>query len=483
MNGWIQHKKEHWSMIFPELFINCRLQIKKLLVLPLLSLYSDRKTRGIRKPLSMVAVFTVVQLKAEYGFFINELNKTYQVRKVPVSEDKIDPIIDLLIVIHPKDMHPDLRFAIDQYVLGGGKVLFFVDPISMLDRKFRGRNYIAGSHRSTKDLFAAWGIGVDFGKVLGDLDYAGRGNAPGNGKGDAFQIVARGETFNRRNLITANLKKMHFSKAGAIVRLKDSELEFEPLIQSSRNATLVPISQAVEDLATFRTQFSPTGERLNLAVRLRGQFKTAFPGGPPPSPVGAGNYVAPLTASIKPSTIIVVADTDLLADKFYITPSGYYGYQSPRIINDNLNFLVNACEVLTGGDELISLRTRGKFERPFTRVLAIERKAQEKWREKETELQERIEYLQLKLKRLESQKSPHQQTFGISPKQQAEVDKMKSEHQRIKSELKTVRKNFRAEIETLGAVVKAINIFLMPFIVALFGAGYGLHRRRKMMRK
>jgi ABC-type uncharacterized transport system involved in gliding motility auxiliary subunit len=276
---------------------------------------------------------------------------------------------------------------------------------------------------------------------------------------------------------------MLFPRAGATTRLKDSELDFEPLIQSGINATLVPSSQAVGDLATFRTQYSPSGKRFNLAVRLRGQFKTAFPEGPPTNPIGTSNHEDPLTSSIKPSTIIVVADADLLADEAYIKPAGLYGYRVPKVINDNLNFLVNACEVLTGSDDLISLRTRGRFERPFTRVIELERKAQAKWREKETELQQRIETLQLKLKRLETQKSPLQQTFGLSPKQQAEVEEMRSEHQRINRELKAVRKNLRTDIEILGVVVKAINIFLMPFIVVLFGIGYGVYRQRKVMRK
>jgi gliding motility-associatede transport system auxiliary component len=413
--------------------------------------------------------------------FITELNKIYQVRKVAVSEDTIDPIIDLLIVIHPKDMHPDLRFAIDQYVLSGGKVLIFVDPSNMSDGGSKARSYIAGSERSTKDLFAAWGIDVDFNKVLGDLDQASR-SMSGTGEGDAFEIVVRGEAFNKTNLITASLETMRFPKAGAIIRLKDSELDFEPLIQSGLNATLVPTSQAVGDLATFRTQFSPTKERFNLAVRLRGQFKTAFPEGPPASPAGATKPADPLTSSIKPSTIIVVSDADILADETYMKSSGF-GYQPPTVINDNLNFLVNACEVLTGSDDLILLRTRGKFERPFTRVIELERRAQEKWREKETELQQKIESLQQKFRKLESQKSPHQQTFGLSPKQQAEVEKMKFEHERINRELKTVRKSLRADVEMLGTVLKAVNIFLMPLLVALVGVSYGVYRQRKMKRR
>jgi len=420
--------------------------------------------------------------------FIAELNKIYEVRKVPGSTDKIDPEIDLLLVIHPKDLHPDLRFAIDQYVLAGGNILFFVDPSCISDTGTKHRQYFAGTNRSTRDLFTAWGISVNFDKVLGDLDMASRRSTRGTLEGNPFHINARGEAFNPTNLLTSNLESMLFPKTGAIAKLENSSFEFEPLIQSGTNAALVIVSQAEGDPAAFRTRLNPTGERFNIAVRIRGRFNTAFPEGPPPAgPAGSATveqpHAAPLTVAKKTSTLIVVADADLLADQYYIRHTGYWGYQTPKVINDNLNFLVNACEILTGSDDLIGLRTRGKLDRPFTRVMEIERKAKAQWRAKEKELVEGFEAGKQKLMALESQKSPTQQSFGFSPRQQAEVEKLKTEQQRINRELKEVRKSLRADVETLGAVLKSVNIFMMPLFVTLAGIGYGVYRQRKMKRK
>ena len=419
---------------------------------------------------------------------ISELNKIYEVRKVPASADKIDPEIDLLLVIHPKDLHPDLRFAIDQYVLAGGNSLFFVDPFCLSDTGTKRGQMIAGTNRSTRDLFTAWGISVNFDKVLGDLDMASQRSAQGTLDRNPFYINARGAAFNPTNLLTSNLESMLFPKAGAITKLENSSFEFEPLIQSGKNAALVTVSETEGDPAAFRTRLNPTAERFNLAVRIRGRFNSAFPEGSPAAGPARSDtleqpHAAPLTVAKKTSSLIVVADTDLLADQYYIRHTGYWGYQAPKVINDNLNFLVNACEILTGSDDLIGLRTRGKLDRPFTRVMELERKAQAQWLAKEKELVEGFEAGKQKLLALESQKFPTQQSFGFSPKQQAEVEKLKTEQQRINRELKEVRKSLRADVETLGAVLKSINIFMMPLLVSLLGIGYGVYRQRKMKRK
>jgi ABC-type uncharacterized transport system involved in gliding motility auxiliary subunit len=421
--------------------------------------------------------------------FIDELQKIYEVRKVAVSTDAIDPAIDLLVVIHPKDMHPDLRFAIDQFVLSGGKVLFFVDPLSMSDTGSQDRKDIAGTDRSTKDLFSAWGVFVDFGKVVGDLDMAGRGTSSGADAVNPLFIAASATAFNRTNLVTSKLESMLFPMAGVITKLENSDVVFEPLIQSGTNAALMTASQVNGDPETLRRQLTPTGERYNLAVLLRGRFKTAFPEGPPAleppvdSKRGVPSLAAPLKTSNKTATMILVADADLLADQYYLRDSGYYGYRAPEMVNDNLNFFLNACEALTGSDDLISLRSRGRFERPFTRVIEIERAAQEKWHKKETELTQRVETIRQELRELESLKTPNQQTFGLSPKQQAQIEQMRSEHQRIDRELKVIRKSLRSEVEMLGGVLKTVNILLMPLMVALAGIGYGVYRQRKMKRR
>jgi ABC-type uncharacterized transport system involved in gliding motility auxiliary subunit len=153
-----------------------------------------------------------------------------------------------------------------------------------------------------------------------------------------------------------------------------------------------------------------------------------------------------------------------------------------KVFNDNLNFLSNACELLTGGDSLIGLRSRGTFERPFTVVMALENRAQERWLSKENELQERVERANRKLKELEQRKDASQRLI-ISPEQEAEIARFKAERRKIRRELKQVRKNLRADIDTLGNRLKAINVFLMPFLVACAGLVFALYRQRRMRKR
>ncbi|MBW2370548.1 MAG: GldG family protein [Deltaproteobacteria bacterium] len=430
---------------------------------------------------SGVSLSPQLQNTGQVWTFISELNKIHEVRKVAVSEDRIDPAIDLLLVIHPKDLHPDLRFAIDQYVLAGKNAIFFVDPSCSSDTGTQNRQYIAGSDRSTRDLFAAWGISVDFAMIVGDIDYADRGGSQPAGEGNPFHIAPRGAAFNQSNLLTAKLESMRLPKAGAITQTPDSPYEFEPLIQSGKQATLMPAGQTGDTAATVRSQLSASNDPYNLAVRIRGKFKTAFPEGP----IGATDPLPEpqLIQAEKSATILIVADADMLADASYIRRVGYYGYETPKIVNDNLNFLVNACEILTGSDDLIGLRTRGTFERPFTRVLEIERKAQAQWRVKEKELLEGMATGRQKIRNLEQFKDPTQKSIGLSPKQAAEIEKLKAEQKRVTRELKTVRKNLRADVETLGVKIKVINIFLVPLLVAIAGVGFGIYRQRKMKDK
>jgi len=415
--------------------------------------------------------------------FVNELKEVYRVRPVSASADKIDPEVDLLLVIQPKDMHLDLRFAIDQYVLAGGNAIFLVDPYCVADTGTKSQKYIAGPQRSTRDLFAAWGISVDFGKVLKDLDLASRDNLPGNDTQQPFHISARGESLNQTSLLTSNLEALLLPLPGAI-RIENESATVQPLIQSGTNAALVAASQVGAGPAIDRATFEPTGQRYNLAVHIRGRFQTAFPEGPPPAGLGrVPAHKTPLKSAIKPATIVVVADVDFIADRAFIQYAGPWGQQRPQVVNDNMNFLVNVCEILTGSDNLIELRTRGTFERPFTRVIELERNAREKWRAKEKELTEGFEAVTRKLRFLESQKSPSQQLLGLSPQQAAAIEKMKYNQQQIQLELKAVRKSFRADVETLGTILKAVNIFLLPLLVTLVGIGYGVYRHGKINKR
>lgn len=417
--------------------------------------------------------------------FIKELQDVYEVTRIEQDTEMIPDDIDLLIIVHPKDLTDNFEYAIDQYVLKGGNALIFVDPSATRDMMSQQQ----ASSSSLPRLFKAWGIHMDTDKAVVDFDYPTNLRNPSNQvESNPSWLSLSGEAFNKDALITSQLESMILPLAGAIVKAEDAKIEYEPLIQSSANSALFNTFQLRFGSEQIRREFQPTPDRYDLAVKIQGTFKTAFPDGKPlqeqdndlnddgkeeKSVSGES-----LKESIDKAVIIVVSDSDLLWDEYYLTRQNFLGMQLVNFFNNNLDFFQNATEILSGGEDLISIRSRGKFERPFTRVQMLEKKAAAQWLETEQDLVRKVEETNLKLKELESLKDASQK-FVLSKEQEAEIQKFKEERLRINHELKLVRRHLRAEIESLGTGIKFINIFLMPLLVCVAGIGYALVKRKK----
>ena len=420
-------------------------------------------------------------------FFVEELRKTYEVREIdPAAEGPIDPALDLLLLVHPKGLSLKLQYAIDQYVLSGRNALVFVDPLALTEGQQQRFQPPEGS--GLERLLTAWGVEMDPQKAVADLDQPTRIRTRTNAVEDSpVWVSAQGEAFNSKEVVTAKLERMLLPVTGALKKRDDSAFEFEPLLQSGRNSALVNSFVAGFGAATIRSDITPGGERLNLAVRVRGEFRSAFPAGPPREENAAAGPEPPAAAAhlevgLRKSTVIIVADADMLADEFYVRRNNFMGFDLSSVFNDNLNFLANAVEILSGSQDLVDLRSRGKFERPFEKVLELKRQAQERWLAKEKELTRQVEATNRKLRELEQQKDSAQNLI-LSAEQEAEIASFREQRIRINRELKEVRKNLRADIEALGTTLKAVNIFMMPALVSLFGIFLGLYRQRRMRRK
>ena len=448
----------------------------------------ERKTIGI---LSTLPVFGASQQMAmprqpagpPPWLFITELKKTYEVREIPPTSTEIDPDVDLLILHHPKDLGEKLQYAVDQYVLSGGNAVIFVDPFCVSDPG-QGRQAMFQPPRSHLDkLFKAWGVSMDTTKTLADMDHPTRVRAGNNRvENSPVWITLREEAFSKGAVVTSELETMLFPMAGALGKSKDSPYEFESLVRSGKNAALVESFKASFGTSGIRRDFTPADEQFTLVARVHGQFKTAFPAGPPKGEKEDAPAEAGLKEGKKAATLILVTDADLLADQFYVQRSQFLGFNMSKMFNDNLNFLANACEILTGSDDLIDLRSRGTFERPFTAVLELERRAQERWLSKEKELVKRAEDTNKKLRNLQQQKDASQKLI-LSPEQEKEIAKFREEKTRINRELKQVRKNLRADIEALGNLLAGVNILAMPLCVCIAGIGFALFRQRRMTGK
>jgi ABC-type uncharacterized transport system involved in gliding motility auxiliary subunit len=419
----------------------------------------------------------------EPWFFIQELGKTYDLINVPPTAEQIDADADLLILFHPRALSDTLAFAVDQFVLGGGNVLVYADPLSVMDDPRMGPG---GSIPET--LFSAWGIRMPPDKAVADYDSATRlRNRNNQVETNPLWLSLQADAFKADNLITANLETMLLPIAGAIETLPDTAYTVDALIVSSPNNQLVDAFVTSMDVEGLRRDFKPSDVVRNLAVRISGTFKTAFPDGKPPAAPPAGeassetdlaDSTAPLKEGTAPSVIVVVADSDLMFDGYYLSQQNLLGFTMSNIFNDNLNFMLNACEMLTGNPALIEIRSRGTFERPFTRVQQLERKAQDRWLDKEQDLVRQAEATNEKLRALEQQKDASQRAI-LSPAQEQEIARFQEEKLRINKELKVVRRNLRSEIEQLGTKIKFINIFLVPLLIGIGGVIFAIVRRRK----
>jgi len=421
-----------------------------------------------------------------------ELKRDYTLRAVPVTAQQIAAEITTLILVHPKNLPETTLYALDQFVLRGGRLLACLDPFSIQDfrsspdmSRMMGMNAPGGPGPSTLGkLLDAWGVGFDTEKVVADMRAITRLDG-GQGRIDENPVVLSLTSKNAlaADVLTAQIAQMILPFSGAFVDKTGGKLRFTPLLTSSDNACLVDAMSAQYGSAMLRNQLQPDGLRHALAVRLSGTFTTAFPDGPP---AAAGDDAAeaapppqetPLTAG--ESAVVLIGDSDFLSDGWSVRATTlFFGYQSLEAINDNIALLVNAAEQLAGRGELIGIRSRGNSTRPFTVVDELEFEALMRWSETEKALQAKLDETRARLTSLQNQKQASQRLI-LSPEQEQAIARFQEEERKTNRQLKDLRRNLNADIENLGVRVKAVNLALMPALIVAASLARGLMRRRR----
>ena len=409
----------------------------------------------------------------------SELAKDYDVRTVEPDAEKIDDDVKTLVVVHPKNLSDKALYAIDQFVLRGGKLVACVDPFSIKDMQSSRSQQnpmmgqMGGDGPSTLGkLFDAWGVKFEEGKISCDLEAATKLN---NGQGGvesnpAFLSLGK-PNMDKGDLIVADLTNVMFPFAGAFTfEKKDMDLSFEPVITTSKDNSCSTDKMAMQ--YGGMKDMVPDGKERILAARLSGTFKTAFPKGP-----DGTNDVSKALAEGK-GNVLLFADSDFLADDFCVrmmrTPFG----SIPQLINENLTLFSNAMEQFAGREELIGVRSRGASDRPFTVVNELEAEATKKWQAREAAFQEELQQTQQRLSALQKEKKGGER-FILSKEQQDEIVKLRKSQAETRKQLKNVRKELTADIDSLGLRLKIINIALVPVLVVLFGLLRGYLRRKR----
>ena len=405
------------------------------------------------------------QMNEGWAFF-QELGDQFDLRQLnPSATTTIDAEIGTLLLIHPKALGDDTAYAIDQFVLRGGRLVVFVDPSAELDDSGNDPNNPQAAIFAKRDsdlpnLFKAWGIEYDPGKIVLDAANALPIQGPGGQSVRHLAILGLSkQSLSRDEIPTAQLGNVNFSTTGHFRLADGSSLKLVPFVQSSGDAMLYDAEQLkfLADPAQLYEKFAATNEHYVLAGRLEGKVKTAFP-----DRSGDGH----LSESKDAANIVVVADTDVLSDRLWVQVQNFFGQKIMNAFANNGDLIINIVDNLAGSKDLIGIRGRATSARPFTTVDAIKRQADQRFRQKEQELQQELASTEQKLNELQQGKSAESATI-LTAEQQAEIERFREDKVRIRKELRQVRRQLDADIETLGGKLKLLNIGLMPLLLTL----------------
>jgi ABC-type uncharacterized transport system involved in gliding motility auxiliary subunit len=427
---------------------------------------------------------------------VNELKRDFEVKQIQMDVDRIDDDVKVLMVVHPKNISDKAQYAIDQFVLRGGKLVAFLDPHYAMEGRDPQNPMMPNMNAgSTMDkLLKAWGVTFDATKVVADMTFKTRVQRP-NSREEEFPAVLslNSKAVNTNDVVTSQLDSLLLPFAGVFSGTPADGLKKTVLLRTSTDSQLVEGFMAQLGSDAITKDFKPSGATNAIAIRLAGKFKTAFPDGKPADTKSEDDKKDEKKEEKKPgdslkesktdSVVVLVGDADLLNDQFSVHVQNIFGQRIVIPRNGNLNLAQNVVEQMSGDSNLIAVRSRATMNRPFTKIQEIQAKAEARYRGKLKELEDSLRETQTKLNELQAKKEKGQQRFILSPEQQAEVDKFRKVEAEKKRDLKEVRKEARAEIDWAENWRKWANIFGMPIFVTAFGVALAVYKNKRASAK
>jgi ABC-type uncharacterized transport system involved in gliding motility auxiliary subunit len=423
--------------------------------------------------------------------FLTELKENYTVRDIPLTADKIDDDVSVLLVVHPQGISDEAQFAIDQFLLRGGKLVALLDPYSFVEAQSAGPyGRELGFDSTLAKLLPAWGIQFSVAKVLADPVFATQVQRENDVQSDPTILSITSDGINKQDALGAAINDLLLPFAGAFTGKPAAGLKEDVLIKSSNHAGLVDTSTLQAGPDAVRKELKSGNTAYPIAIRLSGKFKTAFPNGKPepkssPEPAqkpGASTSPTPKNNGLKEGqsagVVILVGDSDFAYDAIAGRAQQVLTQTVFVPSNGNLNFIQSCVEQLAGDSDLIGIRSRSSGNRPFVVVNKMEAAAEQRYQSKIDELEDNLNQTRQKLASLQTGKQTDQKTL-LSPEQQAEIKKFQENEAMINQQLKQVRKNLRLEIDSLQNAFKWIDIAGMPLVVTLVGLTLAVVKRRK----
>ena len=446
---------------------------------------------------------------------LDQLRQTFDVRDIGAGFDKVPDDVDLLMIVQPQKLPAKTEYAIDQFVMKGGHALVFVDPNAEFAQAHPSMfNPQGGPSAASFDrLLKAWGVELVPGKVVGDRVAARRVNAGSGTHVQAAEYLAwlnlKGDSINHDDPVTGQLGQLNFATAGDLQPIKDAKTKFEWLVRSSPQSELIDTAkvQGLPDVLGLLSSFKATGERYTLAARITGPADTAFPDGKPveekpddakkdpakpndAKPDAAKSDAPKFTAdptqvkvAKEPIDIIVVADADMLDDRFWVQVQDFFGQRAATPLANNGDLVQNAVDSLAGTGDLIGLRSRGSAVRPFTVVDQLQRQAEDSYRAKEKQLQDKLRETQSKLAELRTNKGADGKEEPLTAEQQQSINDLSATIIQTRSQLRQVQLALRQDIDRLKGLLVGLYVALVPLALAVLALVVGLVRAQRRKRR
>ena len=419
---------------------------------------------------------------------LDHIERLFEARQIDIEAGVIDPDIRILMLIHPKDLSEKMLYAVDQFLMRGGRLMLFADPYADKDPMFQDASNppdSGGIQASEIDrLLDAWGLEIGMDAIVADRALALPVQSP-NVQRPVRHVSFIGldeEGINKDNLISAQLSRVTFAFAGQIKKTDAFQGEFEPLLYTSEDSGEIPKPRYrhLPDPTALLEWFEPGNTPLTLAAWVRLRPGSMFPEGPPED--AAPPVDGHLSEAREVVDAIVVADADMLSDTLWARVQNFFGQRIVQAWASNGDFVVNALESLAGSGDLIGLRGRSEFSRPFHVVEQLRRQAEQRFHAKEEELQQRLQEAEENISRIQQLRPGEEQSL-LTEQQRAEIEAFQQERLRVRRELRSVRHELDRDIEHLGFVLRLINIWLVPVLVTMAAIGLWLFQRRRRSRR
>ncbi len=434
--------------------------------------------------------------RSEPWVFISELKRDFNVKQVEMTVDRIDDDIKVLLVLYPRDITEKTEYALDQFVLRGGKMIAFLDPLSILDSRNQANNPMQrnmNSGASLDKLLKTWGIEFDKSKVVADMTFLTQINRQGRPERMPTVLSLTKDAADTNDVATSQITSLLLPFAGSFSGTPAEGLKKTVLLKTTTDSQLVEKMMAEFSGEQVIKDFSPSGKEMALAVRLTGKFKTAFPEGKPKEKVEDKDKEkekeskpekdeAALKESKTDGVVVLIGDADMLHDQFCGEVMNFLGQRIFQPRGDNLNLVQSLIEQMGGDSNLIAIRSRNSMTRPFSVVKKMEADAQARWQSKLKDLEKKLQDTQTKLSEMQSKKEGNQRVI-LSKEQMDAIAKFRQDQADINKELKVVQKNLRRDIDSLEVKLKWVNIAFMPFMVTLSGIALAIFKRKRTAAK